>query len=217
MPLHDSRRNESHRSVKGVPEAFFFRRGLLWALLPTSAPVRRSLSSFTALAATTLITTTNLTATATLIATTTLRFTTFRLTPNGRMGVIAWRTGLTRPKGAIGDTPINMVVHIHLFTLFPMFGRWRFRPGVGGFLRRGFRVTHGVEGGVSGFGGVRVRRSIGINCIHRGFIVGGDGCWSPSSCLLYCGNRELPSPRRLYWPGGRYLQAATESYVAPLS
>ena len=80
---------------------------------------------------------------------------------NCPMGVIAWRTGFTRPKGATGDTPINTVVHIRLFTLFPMFGtrnpngRWPFRPGVGSFLRRGFRVTQGVDGGVSGFGGVR--------------------------------------------------------------
>ena len=66
MPLHDSRRNESHLSVKGVREAFFFRRGLLPAPLPTSAPVRRSLSSFMDLApTTTLITTTTLIATST--------------------------------------------------------------------------------------------------------------------------------------------------------
>ena len=32
-------------------------------------------------------------------------------------------------------------------------------------------MTHGVDGGVSGFGGVRVRRSLRINRIHRGFIV----------------------------------------------
>ena len=115
MPLHDSRWNESHRSVKGLPEVFFFQRGRLWALLPTSAPVRRSFSSLIALAAATLTTT------ATLIATTTLRLTTFRLTRKAPMSVIAWRTRLTRPKGVIGDTAINMVVHILLFTCFPMF------------------------------------------------------------------------------------------------
>ena len=87
MPLHDSRWNESHGSVTGVPEVFFFRRGRLWALLPTSAPVRRSLASFIALAAATLITTTTLITTATLIAT--LRLTTFRLTRNVPMSVIA--------------------------------------------------------------------------------------------------------------------------------
>ena len=32
-------------------------------------------------------------------------------------------------------------------------------------------MTHGVDGGVSGFRDVRVRRSININRIHRGFIV----------------------------------------------
>ena len=32
-------------------------------------------------------------------------------------------------------------------------------------------MTHGADGGVSGFGGVRVRRSIRINRIHRGFIL----------------------------------------------
>ena len=32
-------------------------------------------------------------------------------------------------------------------------------------------MTHGVDGGVRGFGGVRVRRSICINRIHRGSIV----------------------------------------------
>ena len=32
-------------------------------------------------------------------------------------------------------------------------------------------MTHGVDGGVSGFGGVRVRRSICINRIHHGSIV----------------------------------------------
>ena len=143
MLCHDSRLNETHRSVKGVPEGFFFQRGLLWAILPTSAPVRRSFSFFIALAATYLIRTTTLTATTTLIATTTLRLTTFELTLNGPMGVIAWRTRLTRPEGAICDTPINMVVHIRLFTLFPMLGtrnpraRCRFRPGVDRFLRRG--------------------------------------------------------------------------------
>ena len=122
---------------------FLLSKGLPSALLPMSAPVQRPLSSFIALAATSLITTTIPTATATLIATTTLTFTSFRLTRNGPMGVIARRTGLTRPKGALGDTPINMVVHIRLFTLFPMFGtrnpkkRWQFRPGVGGSFAGG--------------------------------------------------------------------------------
>ena len=37
MPPHDSRRNKSHRSVKGVPKGYFFPRGLLQALLATSA------------------------------------------------------------------------------------------------------------------------------------------------------------------------------------
>ena len=145
-----------------------------------SWPVRRSLSSNIALAATTLITTTTtLTATTTLVTTTTLRFTTFRLTTNSPMGDIAWRTGLTGPRGAIGDTPIHMVVHIRFVTLFPMFGtlnpkgRWRFRPGFGGFLQRGLRVTHGVDGGVSAFCDVRVCRSIRINPIRRGFMVRG--------------------------------------------
>ena len=32
-------------------------------------------------------------------------------------------------------------------------------------------MTHGVDGGVSGFGGVRIRRGIRINRIHRGSIV----------------------------------------------
>ena len=79
--------------------------------------------------------------------------------------------------GAIGDTAINMVVHIRLFTLPPMFGTqnpkrtWRFRPEVGSFLRRGFSVTQCVDGGVSGCGGVRVCRIIRVNRIHRGFIV----------------------------------------------
>ena len=177
MPLHDPRRNESRRSVKGVPEVFFLQRGLLWALLPAILRVRRSFSPFITLAATTtLIGPTTLTATGGLMATATLMFTTFRLTPYGPMGIMAWRTWFTCPKGAIGDTRINMVVHICLFTLFPMFGtqnpmgRWRFRPGVGGFLRRGFRMTHCVHGGVSGFGGVRVRCSIRIHRIHRSFI-----------------------------------------------
>ena len=85
--------------------------------------VRRSFPPFIALATTTsLVRTITLTATTTFIATTPLRFTSLRLTPNCRMGDIAQRTGLTRPKSAIGDTPINMVVHIRLFTLFPMFG-----------------------------------------------------------------------------------------------
>ena len=116
VPLHDSRWKESHRSVKGVLEVFFFRRGRLWALLPTSAPVRRSFSSLIALAAATPITT------ATLMATTALRLTTIRLTRNAPMGVIAWRIRLTSPRGAIGYIPINMVVHIHLFTCFTKFG-----------------------------------------------------------------------------------------------
>ena len=147
LPLRDSRRNKSHPCVTGVPEGYFFRKGLLWALPPTSAPVQRALSPSIALTATTtLIATTAFTATTTLIAATTLRFTTLRLTPNCPMGVIAWGIQFTGPKGAIGGTPINMVVHISWLTMFPMFGtrhqnglieRWRFRPGVGGFLRRG--------------------------------------------------------------------------------
>ena len=44
-------------------------------------------------------------------------------------------------------------------------------PGVDGFLRQTFGVTRGVDGGVSGLGGVRVRRSLRINRIHRGSIV----------------------------------------------
>ena len=32
-------------------------------------------------------------------------------------------------------------------------------------------MTHGVDGGVSGFGGVRVRRNLRINRMHRGFFV----------------------------------------------
>ena len=42
MPLQDSPRNESHRSVKGVPEVYFFRRRILWALLQTSGPYSAS-------------------------------------------------------------------------------------------------------------------------------------------------------------------------------
>ena len=165
------RANESHRSVTGVPEGFIFRRGCLPALLPAPAPVRRSFSSLIALAAATLSTT------ATLIATTTLNLTTLGLTRSAPMSVIALRNRLARPKGAIDDTPINMVVHLCLFSCFPMFGtrnpkgRWRFTPGVDGSFRRRFSVTHGVDGGVSGFGAVRVRGSIRINRIHRGFIV----------------------------------------------
>ena len=75
--------------MKGVPEGVFLRMGLLCAFLPTSAPVRCSLLSLIALAATTFITTSTRTATATLIATTTLRITTLRLTPKHPMGVIA--------------------------------------------------------------------------------------------------------------------------------
>ena len=80
---------------------------------------------------------------------------------------------LTHPRVGIGDTPINMVVHIRLLMWFPMFGtrnskgRWRFRPGISGFLHRRFRVTNGVDRGLSRFGGVRVRGSIRINRIHR--------------------------------------------------
>ena len=141
MPLHDSRRKESHRNFKGVSEGYFFQRGLVRALLPTSVPVRRSFSPF-------------ITPTA-LIATMTFGFTTLRLTPfdapvvflrNCPMGVIAWGIGSTRPKGAIGDTPIRTVVHIRLFTLLTMFGtrntkgligRWRFRPGSAVFFAGG--------------------------------------------------------------------------------
>ena len=115
MPFYDSRWNESHCSVTGVPEGFFSQKGRLWALISTPAPVWRSIFSLIALAAATLITT------ATLIATTTLRLTTLRLTRNVPMSVIAWRINLTRPKGAIGDTPINMVVHLCSFTCFQCF------------------------------------------------------------------------------------------------
>ena len=54
------------------------------------------------------------------------------------MGAIALGVAFTHPKGAIGDTAINTVVHIRLFTFFPIFGtqkanwligRLRFRPG----------------------------------------------------------------------------------------
>ena len=51
MPLHDSSRNQSHRSVIGVPKGYFFRRGRLQQLLPESAPVRRYVSPFIALTA----------------------------------------------------------------------------------------------------------------------------------------------------------------------
>ena len=124
MPFYDSRRNESHRSVTYVPQAYFFRRGLLLALLPPSMPVWRSFSPFIVPAA--------VTATTTLIATTTFRSTTPRFTcfdspilflRNYSMGVIAPGMGSTTPKGAIGDIPINTVIHIHLFTLPPMFGK----------------------------------------------------------------------------------------------
>ena len=180
MPLHDPGRKKSVRSVKGVHEGYWFRRGRLRAVLPTSPPVRRSFSPF--------ITPTALTANTTFIATTTIRFTTLRLTSfdgpilvlrNCPMGVFACGMGLTHARGAIGDNPINAVVHIRLFTFFAMFGtrnpneligRRRCRPVVGGFPRLRFRLTHGVDGGISQFGSVRVRRSIRINRIHRGFM-----------------------------------------------
>ena len=40
VPLHDCRMYKSHHSVLGVLEDFFFRRGRLQALLPTSTPMR---------------------------------------------------------------------------------------------------------------------------------------------------------------------------------
>ena len=104
------------------------------------------------------------------------------------MAVIAWGIGFTHPKGAIGDTSINAVVHIHVFTFFPIFGtrnpsrligRWQSRQGgqrrrIGGFVCRGLRVTHGIYHGVSAFGGVLVHqivpRRISVNCPHRTFV-----------------------------------------------
>ena len=51
-----------------------------------------------------------------------------------------------------------------------LIGRWRFRPGAGGFLPWGFRVNQGVSGGVSAFGSVWVRHNIRLNHIHRCFM-----------------------------------------------
>ena len=106
MPLHDSRGSESHCSVRGVPDGYFFPQGLPRASLPTSAPVRRSFPPF--------IAPTHLTASTILIATTTFKFTTLRLTPfhgpivilrNCPMRVLAWGMGFTHPKGAIRIYP----------------------------------------------------------------------------------------------------------------
>ena len=78
-------------------------------------------------------------------------------------------------------------------------------------------MTHGVDGGVIGLGGVRFRLRIRINRIHRGSIV--------RRAMVYITvvlSPLLRRPRaslsiRYYGQGCRFPQASNEAYVAPLS
>ena len=174
-----------------------------------------------------------------LIATTTLKFSTLKLTPfdgpiivlrNCPVGVIAWGIGFTDQNGAIGDTPINAIVHIRLFAVSPKFGirnpnkligRWRFRPRgrrrrVGSPLSRGFRATHCIDGGVFRFGGAWVPRSIRMSRIHRGS-VGRKAMGVVQRCLVsFIETFESFSLRNLLIGQGiGYPQASNEAYASP--
>ena len=61
-------------------------------------------------------------------------------------------------------------------------------------------MTHAIQGGVSGCGGVKFRRSICINRIHRGFLV--RRAMSVGSCLLVSLIEAFESfPRRYAYLG----------------